>query len=36
MMDEWTKFGERVSIALNRRRMHLFDQASGVNLRGIA
>jgi hypothetical protein len=36
MMDEWSKFGERVSIALNPRRPHLFDQASGVNLRGFA
>jgi hypothetical protein len=35
-MDEWTKFGERVPIALNRRRKHLFDQVNGVNLRGIA
>jgi hypothetical protein len=35
-MDERTKFDERVSIALNRRRMPLFDQAGGVNLRGIA
>jgi hypothetical protein len=35
-MDKWTKFGERVRIALNRRRMRLFDQVSGVNLRGVA
>ena len=25
--------GERVAIPLNRRRLHLFDQASGTNLR---
>jgi hypothetical protein len=36
MMDEWMRFGERVSIALNGRRMRLFDQMSGVNLRGVA
>jgi multiple sugar transport system ATP-binding protein len=24
--------GERVSISVNRRRLHLFDQASGSNL----
>ncbi len=35
-MNAWTKFGGRVPIALNRHRMRLFDQASGVNLRGIA
>jgi multiple sugar transport system ATP-binding protein len=30
------RLGERVSISLNRRRMHLFDQESGANLRGLA
>ncbi|HTI17230.1 MAG TPA: hypothetical protein VL598_06160 [Trinickia sp.] len=28
--------GERVSISLNRRRIHPFDQVSGTNLRGFA
>ncbi|PZR51063.1 ABC transporter ATP-binding protein [Paraburkholderia fungorum] len=27
------KVGERVSLSINRRRLHLFDQASGVNLK---
>ncbi|MFL9960088.1 hypothetical protein PQR02_02865 [Paraburkholderia sediminicola] len=27
------KVGERVALSINRRRLHLFDQASGVNLK---
>jgi multiple sugar transport system ATP-binding protein len=27
------KVGERVTLSINRRRLHLFDQASGVNLK---
>lgn len=27
------KVSERVTLPINRRRLHLFDQASGVNLK---
>jgi multiple sugar transport system ATP-binding protein len=27
------KVGERVTLSINRRRLHLFDQTSGVNLK---
>jgi multiple sugar transport system ATP-binding protein len=27
------KIGERVTLSINRRRLHLFDQASGANLK---
>jgi multiple sugar transport system ATP-binding protein len=32
-MERSWKVGERATVSINRRRLHLFDQASGVNLK---